>query len=62
MSLMMSGDTSVTAFPDGDNLFEWIGTIEGVEGTVYNKLNYRLSISFGSDYPFTAPTIKFVTP
>ena len=25
-------------------------------------MTYKLSLSFPSDYPYTAPTIKFVTP
>lgn len=34
LSLMMSGEKGVSAFPDGDNLFKWIGTIQGPIGTV----------------------------
>jgi ubiquitin-conjugating enzyme E2 C len=34
LSLMMSGEKGVSAFPDGDNLFKWIGTIQGPTGTV----------------------------
>ena len=34
LSLMMSGEKGVSAFPDGDNLFKWIGTIQGQTGTV----------------------------
>ena len=34
LSLMMSGENGVSAFPDGDNLFRWIGTISGPIGTV----------------------------
>ena len=30
----MSGDKGISAFPDGDNLFRWKGTIHGGEGTV----------------------------
>jgi len=30
----MSGDKGISAFPDGDNLFRWIGTITGASGTV----------------------------
>lgn len=30
----MSGDKGVSAFPEDDNLFKWIGTIEGPENTV----------------------------
>jgi hypothetical protein len=32
--LQTSGDASVSAFPDNDNLFQWIGTIRGPAATV----------------------------
>ncbi|XP_076353726.1 ubiquitin-conjugating enzyme E2 C-like [Tachypleus tridentatus] len=62
MMLMMSGYKGISAFPDGDNLFRWIGTIVGAEGTVYEGLMYKLVLEFPSSYPYTAPTIKFDTP
>lgn len=35
LSLMqMSGDKSISAFPERDDLFKWIGTINGPQGTV----------------------------
>ena len=34
LSLMMSNEKSISAFPDGDNLFKWIGIIQGPVGTV----------------------------
>jgi ubiquitin-conjugating enzyme E2 C len=58
----MSGSKSVSAFPDGDNLFEWVATIEGSAGTVYEGLTYKLAMKFPADYPFSAPTITFTTP
>ena len=61
MQLMMSGDKAATAFPT-ENLFNWVGTIKGSNGTVYEGLEYKLSIQFPADYPYTAPTIKFTTP
>ena len=39
LSLMMSGEKGVSAFPDGDNLFKWIGTIQGPIGTVLIYFN-----------------------
>lgn len=59
---MMSGDKGVSAFPDGDNLFTWVGTITGPQGTVYEGLQFKLSLAFPSDYPYMAPTVKFETP
>ena len=62
MTLMMSGDSSLSAFPDGDNLFHWVATIVGGKGTIYDGLRYKLSLTFPSRYPYTAPTVKFTTP
>ncbi|XP_044154097.1 ubiquitin-conjugating enzyme E2 C [Bufo gargarizans] len=62
MALMMSGDKGISAFPESDNLFKWIGTIDGAAGTVYENLRYKLSLEFPSGYPYNAPTVKFITP
>ena len=40
MSLMMSGDKGISAFPNGDDVFSWIGTIKGPQGTV-SKINVK---------------------
>ncbi|XP_030930252.1 uncharacterized protein LOC126697288 isoform X4 [Quercus robur] len=62
MSLMMSGgDLGVSAFPEGESIFTWIGTIEGGKGTMYEGLSYKLSLRFPMDYPFKPPQIKFET-
>lgn len=62
MSLMMSGgDLGVSAFPEGESIFTWIGTIEGGQGTVYEGLSYKLSLRFPLDYPFKAPQVRFET-
>ena len=34
MTLMTAGDPSLSAFPEGDNIFQWTGTITGGAGTV----------------------------
>ncbi|KAJ8480452.1 hypothetical protein OPV22_024179 [Ensete ventricosum] len=62
MALMMSGDTGVSAFPEGENIFSWVGTIEGSIGTPYEGLLYKLSLRFPFDYPFKPPLVKFETP
>ncbi|XP_072852669.2 ubiquitin-conjugating enzyme E2 C [Pogona vitticeps] len=62
VALMMSGDKGISAFPESDNLFKWIGTIIGAAGTVYEDLRYKLALEFPSGYPYNAPTVKFLTP
>ncbi|KAL7153825.1 hypothetical protein ABFS83_04G194200 [Erythranthe nasuta] len=62
MALMMSGgDLGVSAFPEGESIFSWIGTIEGGKGTMYEGLSYKLSLRFPLDYPFKPPQVKFET-
>ena len=62
VSLQMSGgDLGVSAFPDGESIFTWIGTIEGGKGTAYEGLSYKLSLRFPLDYPFKPPQVKFET-
>uniref|UniRef100_A0A1D1YQ68 E2 ubiquitin-conjugating enzyme n=1 Tax=Anthurium amnicola TaxID=1678845 RepID=A0A1D1YQ68_9ARAE len=61
MALMMSGDLGVSAFPEGENIFCWVGTIEGGIGTSYEGLSYKLSLRFPLDYPFKPPQVKFET-
>ncbi len=58
----MSGDDTISAFPDGDNLFHWVATITGGTETVYEGQKYKLSLTFPPGYPYTAPTVKFTTP
>ncbi|MQL88745.1 hypothetical protein Taro_021313 [Colocasia esculenta] len=61
MTLMMSGDLGVSAFPEAENIFCWIGTIEGGIGTSYEGLSFKLSLRFPLDYPFKPPQVKFET-
>jgi len=61
LSLMMSGEKGVSAFPDGDNLFKWNGTISGPIGTAYEGLEYRLILEFPNGYPIVAPRVRFDT-
>ena len=58
---MSGGDLGVSAFPEGESIFTWIGTIEGGKGTMYEGLSYKLSLRFPMDYPFKPPQIKFET-
>lgn len=62
MQLMTSKTPGISAFPDGENLFHWTGTIEGSSGTVYEGMKFKLSLKFGQNYPYAAPIVKFETP
>lgn len=55
-------DSSISAFPNGDSLYHWVGTIKGASDTPYEGLTYRLSLQFSDNYPFKAPVVKFETP
>ena len=60
--IMLSTDKSVTAFPDEENTFKWSSKIKGPADSAYEGLAFKLSIVFSDNYPYDAPTIKFVTP
>ena len=62
VDLMVSGVEGVSAFPHNDNLFHWIGTIQGAAATAYEGLEFQLSIKFPQNYPFEAPHVTFLTP
>merc|ERR1712066_141378 len=62
MSLMMSSDKGISAFPDGDKLFEWIATVHGPTDSAYEGLKYKLRLEFPAGYPYQSPTVKFTTP
>jgi ubiquitin-conjugating enzyme E2 C len=62
MALMMGGDPGVSAFPEGDNIFHWVGTIAGSAGTAYEGTSYRLGLTFNAEYPYKPPKVRFDTP
>lgn len=62
MALMMSTEKSVSAFPENDNFFRWIGTITGPKETAYEGQRYRLLLEFPNSYPYHPPSCKFLTP
>lgn len=62
MMLIMNPIKGVSAFPDGDNLLLWKGTVEGNDDGVYAGMEYSLTISFPLNYPMSPPQVRFMTP
>eukprot|EP01006_Ploeotia_vitrea_P050875 TRINITY_DN67510_c5_g4_i1.p1 TRINITY_DN67510_c5_g4~~TRINITY_DN67510_c5_g4_i1.p1 ORF type:complete len:175 (-),score=13.50 TRINITY_DN67510_c5_g4_i1:68-592(-) len=62
MGLMMNKPHGVSAFPENENLYSWVATINGTEGTPYEGLSFKLSLKFPNTYPYSPPTVKFDTP
>lgn len=63
MSLMMSAEPGApSAFPDGDNIYQWTGTITGGADTYYEGYTYKLALKFPMAYPYEAPQVTFSTP
>jgi len=60
--IMLSNDKNVTAFPEEEDTFKWIGKIRGPEDSVYSGMAYKLCLKFPATYPYEAPTITFTTP
>lgn len=56
---MMSTEQGVSAFPEGENLFKWIGTITGPRDTVRNPLQ-RNSLDFNYFNTRTAENLTFL--
>eukprot|EP01065_Artemidia_motanka_P001180 TRINITY_DN10551_c2_g1_i1.p2 TRINITY_DN10551_c2_g1~~TRINITY_DN10551_c2_g1_i1.p2 ORF type:complete len:175 (+),score=57.10 TRINITY_DN10551_c2_g1_i1:52-525(+) len=61
MGLARARVPGVSAFPEGENILSWIGTIKGTVGTPYEGMQFKLSLKFPATYPFAPPAVKFET-
>lgn len=62
MSLMSDStlmDAGISAFPDEDNLFRWVGTINGPGDSPYEGMIFKLAIDFPEMYPYKPPNCQF---
>lgn len=51
----------ITVDVDENNIFKWYLNMKGPENSPYEDGNFKLSIDYPSNYPFSPPLINFIT-
>eukprot|EP00915_Cephaloidophora_sp_WS-2016_P001226 GHVH01001706.1.p1 GENE.GHVH01001706.1~~GHVH01001706.1.p1 ORF type:complete len:180 (+),score=26.24 GHVH01001706.1:116-655(+) len=52
----------VNASPEGEDIYNWTGIIQGPEGSPWEGGAFKLTMKFPDDYPMKPPEVTFVTP
>ncbi|MBW0467728.1 hypothetical protein O181_007443 [Austropuccinia psidii MF-1] len=52
---------NVTIEPDEHNVLHWTGVMQGPVGSCYEGGKFKMETTFPLEYPFKAPTIRFLT-
>ncbi|GAB2218408.1 hypothetical protein Droror1_Dr00001631 [Drosera rotundifolia] len=55
MSLMMSDDRGISAFPEKETIFSWKGTIQGSKDTIFEGTEYNFP---STSRPITPSSIR----
>lgn len=51
-------DLFFSAGPKGDTIYEWVSTILGPPGSVYEGGVFFIDVSFPAEYPFKPPKVN----
>jgi len=61
-NLQKDPPNGINAAPEGDDIFAWVGIVQGPKCTPWEGGAFKLSMAFPMDYPMKPPEIAFITP